>query len=529
MKKLIPLLIFANIFSACNSVKKTTFVYCSEGSPSAFNPQITTDGTSNNAATHTVYNRLVEFSYGTTTVAPALASSWKISEDNLTYTFNLQKGVKFHTTEYFTPTRDFNADDVLFSLNRQWKKDHPYHPINGGSYEYFNAMEMGKLIKEIKKINDYKIQITLNKTEAPFLANMAMGFMSILSKEYADKLQKEKKMSKIDYLPIGTGPFVFKSYQKDSLIRYTAHKQYFKEVPKIEKLVFSITPDASVRYQKLKAGECHLIIEPSPADLEAMKLNKKISLLQAPGLNVAYLAINVLKEPFNNILVRKAINHALNKKSYIDAIYLGNAMVAKNPLPPTIWSYNEAVNDYPYDIEKAKSLLTAAGFPKGFTTELWTLPVTRPYNPNGKKMGEMMQADLLKVGITIKLVSYDWPTYLAKSRKGEHQLIQLGWTGDNGDPDNFLHVLLGCTAVTAGSNVAKWCNDDFNKLIEDAKRISDRKERTRLYEKAQLIFKDKAPWVTIAHSTIFRAMSKRVKGYKIDPLGGDNFSKVILE
>ncbi len=531
MKKLVTLVALCALFTSCvkEGSNKSTFVYCSEGSPTAFNPQITTDGTSNNASAHTIYNRLVEFEYGSTKVVPALAESWSISEDKLEYTFNLRKGVKFHTTKYFTPTRDFNADDVLFSFNRMRDESNPFFKVSGGTYEYFNGMDMGNLIKDIVKVDDHTVKIILKKQEAPFLANMAMSFMSVLSKEYGDKLIKEAKLGDMDNIPVGTGPFVFKSYQKDNIIKFEAFKDFYGEKAKVSRLAFAITPDASVRYQKLKTGECHLIIEPSPADLGSMKENKDITLLEGPGLNVGYLAMNTMKKPFGNLKVRQAVNHALNKTAYIDAIYLGHAKVAKNPLPPTIWSYDDSIVDYDYNIKKAKKLLAEAGFPNGFETEIWTLPVTRPYNPNGKKMGEMMQADLAKVGIKAKLVSYEWPTYLKKSSAGEHAMVQLGWTGDNGDPDNFLYTLLGCSAVEAGSNYARWCNKDFEDLVVKAKRVTDLAERTDLYKKAQVIFKEQAPWVPIAHSIIFRAMSNKVKGYKIDPLGGDIFKTVELK
>ena len=523
--------ILVSTLVSCNAKKsnKKTFVYCSEGSPTAFNPQVTSDGTSNNASAHTVYNRLVEFKRGTTEIGPALAESYTISDDKKTYTFNLRKGVKFHTTKFFTPTREFNADDVMFSFNRMYKKNHSFHKVSGGTYEYFNGMGMSSLIKDIVKVNDYQIKIILNQPEAPFLANMAMSFMSVLSAEYGANLEKANKKEEIDNYPVGTGPFVYQSYQKDNVIKYKANKSFFNGAPKINKLVFSITPDSSVRYQKLKAGECHLIIEPSPSDLDAMKTAENIKLQTGAGLNVGYLAMNTEKAPFNNTDVRKAINMALNRGSYIDAIYLGHAKVAKNPLPPTIWSYNDTVSDYNFNPEKAKALLAKAGYKDGFETTLWTLPVSRPYNPNGKKMGELMQADLAKIGIKVKLVSYDWPTYLKKSSQGEHQMLQLGWSGDNGDPDNFLHILLGCQGVKAGSNYARWCNKDFDSLVNKAKLITDKTERSALYKKAQIIFKDMAPWVTIAHSTIFRAMAKNVEGYIIDPLGGDMFDKVDLK
>lgn len=525
--KIILLLALLSIVPQTSFAKN--FVYCSEGSPSAFNPQLVTDGTSTNASSTTMYNRLVEFDFGTTNIVPGLAESWTISKDKKTYIFNLRKGVKFHTTKYFTPTRDFNADDVVFSIERQKNPNHPFHNVSGGKYEYFDGMEMGTIIKEVKALDPYKIQITLSRPEAPFLANMAMAFMSILSKEYADKVAKDGKKETMDTLPIGTGPFVFISYAKDSVIRYEAHKQFWGPRGNIDKLIFAITPDANVRTQKLKTGECQFVNEPAPADIPDLKKNSKITVMQDAGLNVGYLSFNVTKKPFDNVLVRRAISYALDRKAYISAIYMNNAIIAKNPIPPTIWSYNNATVDYDYNIAKAKELLAKAGFPNGFETELWTLPVARPYNPNGKKMGEIMQANLAQVGIKVKLISYDWPTYLEKSKSGTHQMLQMGWTGDNGDPDNFLNTLLSCGAIKSGSNYSKWCDKKFDKLVTDAKLTTDVKARTKMYMEAQKVFKEEAPWVTIAHSTVFRAMAKNIKGYRIHPLGQDYLGLITVE
>ncbi len=517
------------VFVGLNANAAKTFVYCSEGSPSSFNPQLATDGPTFNASSHTIYNTLVEFKQGSTQIEPGLAEKWTVSKDGLTYTFNLRKGVKFHSNEFFKPTRDFNADDVIFSFNRQRLPDHPYAKISGGTYEYFQGMEMGKIIKDIKKKDDYTIEFLLTQREAPFLANVAMDFASILSAEYADAMMKAKTPEKVDTNPIGTGPFVLKSYQKDTLIRYTANPTYWKGVPKIENLVFAITPDASVRSQKLKAGECNLIAEPAPQDIDALKANKKVEVKEKEGLNVGYLAFNVEKGPFAKKEVREAVNYALNRKAYLEAIYMNRASLAKNPIPPTIWSYNDSVKDYDYNVEKAKALLAKAGYPNGFETEMWTLPVSRPYNPGGKKMGEMMQADLAKIGIKVKLITYDWPTYLEKSKKGDHQMIQMGWTGDNGDPDNFFNVLLGCASVKAGSNLARWCYKPFNDLIQQAKQTADTGKRTELYKKAQTIFKEEAPWVTLAHARVYRAMSSNVVNYEIHPFGTEQFEKVDLK
>ncbi len=505
-----------------------TFVYCSEGSPSAFNPQLATDGATYNV-TRQIYNKLIEFKPGETEIMPGLAESWTISKDNLSFTFKLRRNVKFHTTKDFTPTRDFNADDVIFTFDRQRLKTHPYNKVSGGSYEYFDSMDMGKLIKEIKKIDEYTVQFNLNRQEAPFLANIAMDFASIISKEYGDKMLEAKTPEKLDTNPVGTGPYIFKSYQKDTMIRLEKNPTFFRGGVKLDKIVFLITVDSNVRTQKLRTGECQLIAEPAPADLPALKTAKNVKMYSRPGMNMGYLAFNVQKKPFDNVIVRRAISHAINKKALIDAIYLGNAEIAKNPIPPTIWSYNDAVKDYEYSPEKAKELLKQAGFEKGFETDIWTLPVARPYMPNGKKAGELMQADLAKIGIKAKLVTYDWPTYLEKSGKGEQSLLQMGWSGDNGDPDNFMYVLLACSGVEAGSNRSRWCFEPFDKLVTEAKQTTNLKKRVELYKKAQLLFKEQAPFIPLAHSVIYRAASTKLKNYKIDPFGGEYFERLDLE
>jgi dipeptide transport system substrate-binding protein len=536
MKKIFPTMLTAlalsSSFVGCaKKTQKDTLVYCSEGSPSAFNPQITTDGTSNNASSYTVYSRLVDFAYGTTTIVPSLAESWEISQNGLQYIFHLRKDVSFHSSADFTPTRLFNTDDVLFSFNRMRLKNHPYHATSGGNYEYWNGMDMNNIVKDIEKIDAHTLKITLHHPEAPFLANLAMGFMSILSAEYGDHLAKNARQEDIDNKPIGTGPFVFQQYSKDSLIRFTAFDKYFestpeKKVPLISNLIFVITPDPHVRAQKLKAQECHIAIEPAPTDLEDLKRTEHLSVIESPGLNVGYLAMNTKKAPLDNLKVRQAIHHALNRPQYLENIYQGFGMLAKSPLPPTIWGHEENILTYEFNVEKARELLKESGVSLPIKLDLWSLPVSRPYNPNGKKMAELMQADLKNVGIEANIVTFDWPTYLAKSRAGEHQLIQMGWTGDNGDPDNFLHYLLSCTGVESGSNLAKWCDPEFDKIVNQAKALSAVDQRTILYKAAQQIFAKASPWVPIAHSVVFRALHKDLQNYKMGPLGNDIFRYV---
>jgi len=505
-----------------------TLVYCSEGSPEGFNPSLYTAGTTFDASSRAIFNRLVEFVPGTTEIKPALAEEWEVSDDGLEYTFHLREGVKFHSNQNFTPSRDFNADDVLYSFNRQLDESHPDHDLSGGSYEYFKGMGMPDLIDSIEKIDDYTVKFTLTRPEAPFVANMAMDFASILSKEYADAMLAAGTPEMLSQQPVGTGPFRFVAYQKDAVIRYESFDDYWTEPAAIDNLIFAITPDASVRYQKLQAGECHVMPYPNPADIEAMQSDPNVVLKKQAGLNVGYLAYNTRNEPFDNPRVRKALNMAIDKQAIIDVVFQGYAEAAKNPIPPTMWGYNEDVKDDPYDPEAAQAILAEEGVEE-LSMNIWAMPVQRPYNPNARRMAELMQEDFSEIGVDVEIVSFEWGEYLSRSRDLDRDgAVLLGWTGDNGDPDNFLAVLLGCDGVGA-SNRAQWCYQPFEDKIQQAKVITDREERAKLYEEAQVIFKEQAPWATIAHSTVFMPVRPEVKGYTVHPLGSHIFYGVSIE
>ncbi|MCW2101171.1 UNVERIFIED_ORG: dipeptide transport system substrate-binding protein [Pseudomonas psychrophila] len=534
----IPLLVGASLLaSAPFAQAATNLVYCSEGSPAGFDPGQYTTGTDFDASAETIYNRLSEFERGSTNVIPGLATSWDISPDNLTYTFHLRDGVKFHTTPYFTPTRNFNADDVLFTFNRMLDKDMPFRKAYPTEFPYFTDMGMDKNIKSVEKIDDHTVKFTLNTVDAAFIQNMAMHFASIESAEYADKLLKAGNPSDINQKPIGTGPFVFKSYQKDSNIRYTGNKDYWKpEDVKIDNLIFAITTDPSVRMQKLKKNECQITIYPRPADLQSLKEDPNLKMPSQAGFNTGYIAYNVMDKikgsdepnPMAQLKVRQALDMAVNKQQIIDSVYQGAGQLATNVLPPTQWSYDESIKDAPYDPEKAKQLLKEAGIKEGTEITLWAMPVQRPYNPNAKLMAEMLQSDWGKIGIKAKIMTYEWGEYIKRSKGGENGAMLIGWSGDNGDPDNWLGTLFGCDAIN-GNNFSKWCNPEFDKLITAAKNTTDKEQRTKLYEQAQKLLKEQVPLTPIAHSTVYQPMRKNVEGFKISPLGLMSFYGVSVD
>ncbi len=523
--RFVTALLLGTMLSA-GAASAKSLVYCSEGSPENFTPAMNTTGTSLDAA-RPVYNKLVQFAPGTTNVVPALAEKIDVADGGKTITFHLRKGVKFHSgVNGFTPTRDLTAEDVIWSFARQSDKNHPYAKVSGGAFDYFNDMGMPDLLDSIKKgADDLTVVMTLKEPNAPILANLAMDFASIQSAEYADFLMKKGTPEQFDQMPVGTGSFQFVNYQKDSVIRYKAFDGWAGK-PKVDDLIYAITPDATARYAKMKANECQVMVAPNPADLEAMGKDGDIKLLQQAGLNVGYLSMNAMKPPFDKVEVRQAINMAIDKAAILKEVYQGAGQPAKNPLPPTIWSYDDTTVDYTYDPVKAKEMLAKAGV-TSLDTDLWWMPVQRPYNPNAKRMAEMMQSDLEKVGIHAKLVSYEWGEYRKRLQAGEHQMGLLGWTGDNGDPDNFL-FLLSCKAdgTPAGQNIAKWCNKDFDAKLLEARKITDQAARSKIYAEMQAIFKKEAPWMTIAHSTVFEPVRKEVSGYKVSPLGAHEFQDV---
>jgi dipeptide transport system substrate-binding protein len=514
---------------AAGAAEAKQLVFCSEASPAHFDPGPLTGGNDFDATSHTIYNRLVEFVPGGTEVAPALAESWEISEDGTEITFKLRPGVKWHTTSYFTPTRDLTAEDVVFTFERQWKEDNAwYNYLEGMTWDYFQGMDMPKYIKEITAVDDLTVKFVLNEPNAPMIANLAMDFASIVSKEYADKLEADGNMAAFSTQPVGTGPFMFVDYQLDTVIRYQAFADYWDGKQPIDDLVFAITTDPSVRAQRLLAGECDIMPYPAPADIAQLQGDPNLTVMEQEGLNIGYMSYNVTEPPFDNVNVRKALSMAINKESIIEAVYQGAGEDAKNLIPPTMWSYNDEIPADEYNPEEAKRLLEEAGV-TNLTTDLWAMPVSRPYNPNAQRVAELIQSDWAAVGVNANIVSYEWTEYRERGKQADRKgPFQIGWTGDNGDPDNFFATLFSCSAIGV-SNYSMWCNDEFEALIQEAKTTSDQEKRSELYTKAQEIFKAEEPAMTLAHSRVFMPMKKTVLNYKMSPLGNHSFKGVDIQ
>lgn len=501
-------------------------VYCSEGSPANFNPQLDTSGTTVDASSHQIYDRLIDFDPVTGDIVPALATSWLVSDDGKTYTFQLRQEVSFHHTQAFTPTRFFNADDVLFSIDRWRLVDHPYHSISGGRYPYTDSLNLSSLITQVKRINGYRVEITLSAPESSFLANLATDFAVILSSEYADNLISINQKELIDDLPVGTGPYQLASYRQDRFIRYTKHPMYWRQIELTDKLIFDITPSSSLRLAKLLTGECDAIALPAHSELEVIRQQENLVLDEKPGLNIGFWAFNTSKPPFNNPQVRRALGMAIDKNALIEAIYFNSAIVAKNIVPPTSWAFQADVKPHSYNPIAAKKLLRDQGVPEGFSMTVWAMPVQRAYNPNAMKMAELIQAYLQEVGIQVNIISYKWSTFRERLTQGLHDSVLIGWSADNGDPDNFYRPLLSCAAIESGTNRAMWCSEEYDILINKALQFTDISERTYFYGKANELLAEQLPLIPIAHASRYQAHRIELEGLVINPFGGVRFGGV---
>lgn len=499
-------------------------VYCSEGNPEVFNPQLSTSGTTVDATASQLYDRLIDYDPESQTFVPALANDWQTLDNGTRYRFTLRKGVEFHNTHYFTPSRALNADDVIFTFNRWLDPTSLFHNVGGGNYPFFTATGLDKLIKRVVKVGSHTVDIILYNADSSFLANLATDFAVILSAEYAGKLDVAGKPEQLDRRPIGTGPFQFEGFRKDFYIRYARHQDYWRDGPDIQHLVYSITPNANKRMLKLVTGECDVIPYPLVSKLESLQ-QEQIKVQSEVSPNVGFWAFNTAKEPFDDPTVRQALGHAINRKAIIDAIYYGNAELAESILPPTSWAYAKAARDYQYDPEKARRLLQQAGVNEGFQMDIWAMPVQRVYNPNARRMAELMQSDLAQVGIDATIVSYQWNSFIRRLNRGEHDTALIGWYADNADPDNFFRPLLSCAAVATGSNRANWCHQGFDNILIKAISTTNSDERRELYHSAQHILNQQLPLLPIAHSMRYQAQQEYVTGVELPPYGGISFRK----
>lgn len=492
--------------------KDQILVFGRGGDSVSLDPAAVTDGESIKV-TQNIFETLLEFSEQDTSVKAGLAKEWEVSEDGLTYTFKLQEGVKFHDGT------DFNAEAVVKNFER-WSagaKD---------AFYYYNSMfraEDQDLITSVEATDEKTVVITLARPQAPFLKNIAMAAFGI-----ASPTAFEENPDAFGDNPVGTGPFKFVEWKRNHSITVEKNAEYWQEgLPKLDKIIFRSIPDNSARLNALTTGEIDLADGINPSDAQQIKDNADLQLIERPSMNIGYLGLTATRAPFDNKLVRQAVNYAIDKQALVDAFYEGYANVAVNPMPPSVSGYNDEVTGYEYNPEKAKELLAEAGY-DGKEIELWAMPVPRPYMPDGQKIAEAIQKNLADVGIPAKIVTFEWATYLDKASKGEADAFLLGWTGDNGDADNFLYALLDEDNI-GSNNYSYYKNDEVHNLLIAAQSEVEEEKRNELYKQAQVIINEDAPWVNLAHSTPLLAAKKSVTGFVPHPTGTESLHNLSIQ
>jgi len=484
--------------------------------------------------TRQVFDTLLDFAPDSFELVPSLATEVpKPEKGGLAYTLPLRDGVKFQDGT------EFNADAVKFNWDRWRDTKNPYHKGGGsqsadfGYYSFqFGGFDDDSVLEEIEAVDEYTVRFHLKEPLGPFVKNLAMSPFAIASPK-AVKADVGGFWQK----PLGTGPFKFVSWQQGSQVTLETNPDWWGvELPKSEgggkpdmkKVVVKSILDNTSRVAALTGGQLTAADGLVPDDIPSVK-KAGLELEYRPPNTIGYLAMNNEQEPFDKVEVRQAINMAIDMPKIVEAFLGDTGEVASNYFPPLLPYFDDSIKPYPYDPEKAKQMLADAGA-DNLDTELWYMPIPRPYMPDAKGIAQAMQQDLKKVGVNAKLVTYEWGTYLDKTGRGEHPMAILGWTGDNGDPDNFLNTNLNSAAATKESayNIAYYKNPELDDLLKIGQTTVVESERQKAYYKAQDILHQDAPWVPIAYVRPPLGFQTEVKYYPASPTGGEAFNTVEL-
>jgi peptide/nickel transport system substrate-binding protein len=497
---------------------------------------------------------LYQYAPGSTLPIPALATECTPNADGTEWTCKLRQGVKFHDGT------DFNADAVVFNFERWRFTDHPYH-FESQVFEYYETMWFGfdddSVITDVEKIDDYTVKFVLNASLAPFLANLAMDLFAISSPAAIEAASEDYGTPSVGC--VGTGPFKFVEWVEGDHITLAANEDYWGGRPKVDEILMRVIPDDSARFLALRAGDIHALEQATAEDIATADADPDLYVMARPALNTGYLAFHYKLEEFQDINLRKAVVHAINRQGLVDNFYGPYGEVATNFLPPLVWGHNDDIEAWPYDPEMAKQFLADAGFPDGLSEvtlaedildnegnvvyaagdkiplKLYYMPVTRFYYPSPKEIGEAMAADLAKVGINAQLeLAGDWPTYLGMRRTGQLVgLYMLGWGGDNGDPDNFLNYFFG--GLSSADEVKEpdpregfYANQEVATLLYQAATNPDQAKRQAIYEQVEVLLRDDVARFWMVHNNTPLLFSKKVSGYVPQPVGADLYEGTVV-
>jgi peptide/nickel transport system substrate-binding protein len=458
-----------------------------------------------------IYETLLRYDPATRQIRPGLAESWQMSSDGRVWTFRLRRGVRFHDG---TP---LDAAAVVFSLERQRDPAHRHHGPDRTRLRFAYWQNLYRNVRRVEAIDPRTVRITIDRLYAPFEANMAMFPVSIVSPAAVARWGP-------DYYrhPVGTGPFRFARWKEGHIV-LERNPDYWGSPPAIDRLVFRVIPDARQRLIELESAAIDVAYSLLPDELQFVELHPDLTVYREPSSAVSYMAMNTTHPPFDDVRVRRAVNHAVNKDSIVKLAYQGLATPAAGPLPPQQWGYHGNVATYDYDPARARALLAEASAAGRFDPDrvhrLYTLSTPRSYLPDPEFIARVIQANLAAVGIKTELVIQRMRKHLISTQRGEHDLCLLGWIGDTGDPDNFLYTLFDQDSTTLGvaRNLSFYRDAELHELLLAGQRTTVRARREEIYRAAQVRIASEAPWVPLAHSKVAVAARVDVGGIIVNP------------
>ncbi len=510
-------------------------VYGNPGEPDSLDAFQTTSGQA-----LTVAEQIEEtlIARGTTgDLEPLLAESWEANGDSTEWTFKLRQGVKFHDGT------DFNADAVVFNFERAGNPNSEFgfreqglvYPIIADLF----GGDMGdpaSALQSVEAVDENTVRFVMSRP-FPLLPELLSATYFSLSSPEAVRAAGATYGTAAGGV-VGTGAFKLEAWNAGENIILTRNEDYWGDKAKMPGAVVRFIADAPARFAELQAGAIDFTLGLAPDVRETIQSDANLTEPQVDPFNVAYIAINTSDKPFDDVRVRQAIAHAINKQEILDAFYGGVGEVANTFLPEAMQEYRPTdAPTYEYDPEKAKALLAEAGFPNGFDTmtlsdgtqtalEFWYMPVSRPYYSTPKPVAEAFAAQLADVGIQVELKTEDWGVYLDNvDAAKKHGMWMLGWTGDYNDPNNFLYTFFGPT----GQEQQGYSNPRIIELLDQARGATSQEEAVRIFQEAQTLIAQEVPRIPVVHAPPVYAAKKALQGWEPSPFGHEPWKGLSIQ
>jgi peptide/nickel transport system substrate-binding protein len=450
-----------------------------------------------------VYDGLTRYKDGTLEVEPSLAESWEVSEDGKTYTFKLRSGVTFHDGS------PFNAEAVKFNFDRMLDEQHPYHDTGPFPLAFFFST-----VEEVNAVDDLTVEFRLSEPFAPFLSNLAYPTGLIVSPEAVKEHGKDFGRN-----PSGTGAFKFEEWQANSRVVVTRNEEYWDGPPPLEAVIYRPITDANTRIAEMLSGGLDVMVEVPPDSLQQFQGNDDFQIHEQAGPHVWFLILNMKEGPFADKKVRQAANYAINKQALVENILQGTAEIAASPTPPAFaWAYNQDLEPYPHDPERARKLLEEAGYNGEELTFYVAEGGSGMLDPVA--MGTAIQADLEAVGMPTKIETYEWNTYLGKVNpglEGKADMAEMAWMTNDPDTLPFLTLRSEALPENGGFNSGYYSNERVDQLLNEARSATSQERRAELYKEMQEIVREDAPWVFVANWKQNAVTRANVADFKLQP------------